>query len=51
MIQFVQWPAVIADLGAPLNDRLILSAGLYTFLYIAARGAGKYLGRGWAPRP
>ena len=36
--------AAIVDLGAPLNYRLILGAGLYTFLYIAARGAGKYFG-------
>lgn len=36
--------AAIVDLGAPLNYHLILGAGLYTFLYIAARGAGKYLG-------
>lgn len=34
----------IVDLGAPLNYHLILGAGLYTFLYIAARGAGKYFG-------
>lgn len=36
--------ASIVDLGAPLNYHLILGAGLYTFLYIAARGAGKYFG-------
>ena len=36
--------AAIVDLGAPLNYHLILGAGLYTFLYIAARGAGKYFG-------
>lgn len=36
--------ATIVDLGAPLNYHLILGAGLYTFLYIAARGAGKYFG-------
>lgn len=36
--------ATIIDLGAPLNYHLILGAGLYTFLYIAARGAGKYFG-------
>lgn len=36
--------AAIVDLGAPLNYHLVVGAGLYTFLYIAARGAGKYLG-------
>lgn len=36
--------AAIVDLGAPLNYHLILGAGLYTFLYIAARAAGKYFG-------
>lgn len=36
--------AAIVDLGAPLNYHLILGAGLYTFLYIAARSAGKYFG-------
>lgn len=36
--------AAIVDLGAPLNYHLILGAGFYTFLYIAARGAGKYFG-------
>ena len=36
--------AAIVDLGAPLNYHLILGAGLYTFLYIAARGCGKYFG-------
>ncbi|MGN1014082.1 MAG: cation:proton antiporter [Butyricicoccus sp.] len=36
--------AAIVDLGAPLNYHLILGAGLYTFLYIAARGMGKYFG-------
>ena len=36
--------AAIVDLGAPLNYRLILGAGAYTFLYIAARGFGKYFG-------
>lgn len=29
---------------APLNYHLILGAGLYTFVYIAARAAGKYFG-------
>ena len=36
--------AAVADLGAPLNFRLILGAGLYTFIYIAARAFGKYFG-------
>lgn len=36
--------SAIVDLGAPLNYHLILGAGLYTFLYIAARAAGKYFG-------
>lgn len=36
--------AAIVDLGAPLDYHLILGAGLYTFLYIAARSAGKYFG-------
>ena len=36
--------AAIVDLGAPLNYRLILGAGAYTFLYIAARAFGKYFG-------
>lgn len=36
--------AAIVDLGAPLNYHLILGAGLYTFLYIIARGLGKYFG-------
>ncbi|MGN0572924.1 MAG: cation:proton antiporter [Acutalibacteraceae bacterium] len=36
--------AAIVDLGAPLNYRLILGAGLYTFIYISARGFGKYFG-------
>ena len=36
--------AAIVDLGAPLDYHLILSAGLYTFLYIAARALGKYFG-------
>lgn len=34
----------IVDLGAPLNYRLILGAGLYTFVYILARALGKYFG-------
>ena len=36
--------AAIVDLGAPLNYHLILGAGVYTFLYIIARGLGKYFG-------
>lgn len=36
--------AAIVDLGAPLDFRLILGAGFYTFLYIASRAAGKYFG-------
>ncbi|MGN0711769.1 MAG: cation:proton antiporter [Anaerovoracaceae bacterium] len=36
--------AAIVDLGAPLNYHLILGAGMYTFIYIAARGIGKYFG-------
>ncbi|MGN0242342.1 MAG: cation:proton antiporter [Candidatus Weimeria sp.] len=36
--------ATIVGLGAPLNYHLILGAGLYTFVYIAARAAGKYFG-------
>lgn len=36
--------AVIVDLGAPLDYHLILGAGLYTFIYIAARAFGKYFG-------
>lgn len=35
---------VILNLGAPLDYHLIFSAGLYTMIYIAARGIGKYLG-------
>lgn len=34
----------IVDLGAPLDYHLIFGAGLYTVVYIVARGAGKYLG-------
>lgn len=34
----------IVDLGAPLDYHLILGAGLYTFVYIAARAFGKYFG-------
>lgn len=36
--------ASIVDLGAPLNYRLILGAGVYTFVYILARAFGKYFG-------
>ena len=36
--------AVIVDLGAPLDYHLILGAGLYTFIYMAARALGKYFG-------
>lgn len=36
--------AAIVDLGAPLDYHLILGAGAYTFLYIAARAFGKYFG-------
>ena len=36
--------AVIVDLGAPLDYHLIVGAGLYTFVYIAARAFGKYFG-------
>lgn len=36
--------SAIVDLGAPLNYHLIFSAGWFTFLYIASRAAGKYLG-------
>lgn len=36
--------AAIVDLGAPLDYHLILGAGLYTFVYIAARAFGKCAG-------
>lgn len=36
--------AAIVDLGAPLDYHLILGAGVYTFVYIAARICGKYFG-------
>lgn len=36
--------AAIVDLGSPLDYHLILGAGLYTFIYIAARTIGKYFG-------
>ena len=35
---------VILNLGAPLDFRAIFGAGIYTFIYIAARAAGKYFG-------
>ncbi len=35
---------VILNLGAPLDYHLILGAGLFTAIYIAARAAGKYFG-------
>lgn len=35
---------VILNLGAPLDYHLIMGAGLFTAVYILARGAGKYLG-------
>ena len=36
--------SAIVDLGAPLDYHLILGAGVYTFVYIAARAFGKYFG-------
>ncbi len=35
---------VILNLGAPLDYHAILGAGLFTFIYIAARAFGKYFG-------
>lgn len=35
---------VILNLGAPLDWHAIFNAGLFTFIYIAARAAGKYFG-------
>ncbi len=35
---------VILNLGAPLDYHLILGAGVFTAVYIAARAAGKYFG-------
>lgn len=35
---------VILNLGAPLDYHAIYNAGIYTFIYIAARAAGKYFG-------
>lgn len=39
----IKMPAIV-DLGAPLNYRLILDAGVYTFVYIFARALVKYFG-------
>ncbi|MGN0526141.1 MAG: cation:proton antiporter [Acutalibacteraceae bacterium] len=36
--------AAIIDLGAPLNYRLIIGAGAYSFIYIISRMFGKYFG-------
>lgn len=41
---------VILNLGAPLDYHLILGAGLYTAIYIAARAAGKYCGAAFGAR-
>ena len=35
---------VILNLGAPLDFRAIFGAGIYTFIYIVVRAAGKYFG-------
>ncbi len=35
---------VIINLGAPLDYHKIMGAGVYTFIYIAARAVGKYGG-------
>lgn len=35
---------VILNLGAPLDYRAIFGAGIYTFIYIVVRAAGKYFG-------
>lgn len=40
----------IVDLGAPLDYHLIIGAGLYTFIYIAARACGKYFGAGFGAK-
>lgn len=43
----ILWTAmiiVIINLGAPLDYHLIFKAGVFTFVYIASRAAGKYLG-------
>lgn len=44
MLMGVALLAAIVDLGSPLDYHLILGAGLYTFIYIAARAFGKYFG-------
>src|SRR5699024_12175430 len=36
--------SVIVSLGAELDYRLIIGAGLFIFIYIASRGIGKYFG-------
>lgn len=36
--------AVILNLGAPLDFRLIFGAGIYTLVYIVSRAVGKYFG-------
>ena len=43
-ILLVSLLATIFGLGAPLDYHLVTGAGLYTFLYIAARAFGKYFG-------
>ena len=35
---------VILNLGAPLDYHAIFGAGIYSFIYIAVRAAGKYFG-------
>lgn len=40
----VSMVVVILNLGAPLDYHLIFGAGLFTAVYILARGAGKYFG-------
>ncbi len=35
---------VILNLGVPLNYKAILGAGIFTIVYISARGIGKYFG-------
>ena len=35
---------VILNLGAPLDYRAVLGAGLFTLIYIASRACGKYFG-------
>ena len=41
---------VILNLGAPLDYHAISKAGVYTFVYIAARAAGKYFGARFGAR-